>query len=63
MFSLFIMACYMYKFSFVLSTYGGLNLILRPDKTFKNIEIEERDYCYNRLFKKAIKEMREYRER
>lgn len=65
MFFRFIRACKKYKFTFALSTYGGLTLVLRPNDTFENIKFDE-GYCYNgyhRLFKKAIKEMKEYRKK
>ena len=60
----FIRACNKYRFSFVLSTYGKVTLVLRPKNTFENINLEEKylDYCsIYKLFSNAIKEMKEYR--
>lgn len=54
-------ACYKYQFSFVLSTYCGLTLMLRPHNTFENINLSEPTYQYSKLFNKAIKTMKEYR--
>lgn len=62
----FIKACDKYKFTFALSTYNGLTLILRPNNTFENIEIKERYhnfYSFQKMFLKAIKEMRKYRKK
>ena len=57
----FIKACRKYKFTFVLSTYNKLKLTLRPNNTFEKIEIVEEYYCYKKLFKRAIKKIKEYR--
>lgn len=57
----FVRACRKYNFTFALSTYLELKLIIRPYHTYKNIEIVEEYPNYNRLFKRAIKEMKEYR--
>lgn len=57
----FARACVKYKFTFALSTYNGLTLILRPHNTFDNINIKEIDFNFYRLFSKAIKEMKKYR--
>ena len=56
----FVLACRRYRFTYALSTYGGITLILRPNNTFENIKIEG-DYSYHRLFGKAIVEMKKYR--
>lgn len=64
MFFWFFRACKKYRFTFVLSTYNGLKLILRPNNTFKNIELKGkyRDVPnINKVFLKAIKEMKKYR--
>lgn len=62
MFYIFIRACRKYKFTYAISTYGGLTIVLRPNNTFKNIEIEQKFYRnYNKLFLQAIKEMKKYR--
>ena len=58
----FVRACSKYHFTFVLSTYGSLTLILRPINTFENITIK--DECYNsytKIFKQSIKAMKQYR--
>lgn len=55
-------ACYKYQFSFVLSTYCGLTLMLRPHNTFENINLSEPTYQYSKLFNKAVKTMKEYRD-
>lgn len=54
-------ACVKYKFTFALSTYNGLTLILRPHNTFENINVKESDCDFYRLFAKGIKEMKRYR--
>lgn len=58
----FVRACKKYKFTFVLSTYGKVTLILRPVNTFKNIELEEDYYDLRSILLRGIKTMREYRE-
>ena len=58
----FYKACDKYNFAFVLSTDCGLRLILRPNDTYENIKFEESHYWnYNKLYKNAIKTMKEYR--
>ena len=58
----FYKACDKYDFTFVLNTYCGLSLILRPNDTYENIELKEKYYWNdNELYKKAIKAMKEYR--
>ena len=59
----FIRACKKYRFTFVLSTYGGLSLILRPNDTFENIKLEEKYIDYYKILLKGIKEMKKYRKR
>lgn len=61
MFSIFIKACKKYEFTFALSTYNNLTMILRPNNTFENIDINICCHNYNKLFLKAIKAMKEYR--
>ena len=56
----FIRACRKYKFTFVLGTYGELEILLRPNNTFQNIKITEKYGNYKQLFKKAIREMKNY---
>lgn len=56
----FVLACRRYKFTYALSTYGGMTLILRPNNTFENINIEWK-YSYYKLFREAIGEMKKYR--
>lgn len=66
MFLRFVNACYIYRFTFALSTYNGFTLILRPNDTFENIEIKEKFYnlfTFYKVFSKAIKEMKEYRKK
>ena len=61
-FWLFLRACRKYKFTYSLYSYHGLVLDLRPSNTFEDIHLKE-DYCnknYNKLFKKAITEMKRY---
>lgn len=60
-FSKFIRVCKRYKFSFVLSTYGELSLILRPNNTFENIKIEEEYFDLRKILLMGIKAMKEYR--
>lgn len=61
MFFRFERACKKYGFTFVLSTYGKVSLILRPINTFKNIELEEDYYDIRRILSRGIKTMKEYR--
>lgn len=65
MFYIFLRACKKYYFDFSLNTTSGLTLTLRPKNTFGNIEIKQEYYKknYNKLFFKAIKEMKNYREK
>lgn len=60
-FNMFVRACKKYKFTFSLSTYGGLTLILRPNNTFENIKIERKYLELNSVFLIAIQTMKEYR--
>lgn len=60
-FKKFIRACRKYKFMFILSNYCELSLILRPINTFESVELKERYCCYRVIFKRAIKEMKNYR--
>ena len=62
-FWLFRKACIKYHFSYALSNVSGfgLKLVLRPHCTFENINVEVRYYDeYRKLFRKAIKTMKEY---
>ena len=63
MFYIFNKACKKYKFVFSLSTYRELTLTLRPINTFENIIVKQGYYerSYSKLFLKAIKEMKMYR--
>lgn len=61
MFFIFVKVCKKYRFSYVLSTYGGLSLMLRPMDTFDNIKLEEKYIDYYKIFLKAIIKMKEYR--
>lgn len=55
-------ACKKYQFTFVLSTYCGLSLILRPVDTYENIELKEKYYWNeHKFYKNAIDAMKEYR--
>lgn len=60
-FFMFIRACKKYRFTFALSTYGGISLIIRPNNTFENIKFNEEYFNLNQMFLKAIKEMKKYR--
>ena len=63
MFFIFIRACKKYKFTYALSSYGGLTLTLRPNNSFENIKVCQK-YQYPthfKLFLVAIKKMRAYR--
>lgn len=60
-FFMFVRACKKYRFTFALSTYGGISLILRPNNTFENIKFNEECFNLNQMFLKAIKEMKKYR--
>lgn len=57
----FIKTCEKYQFTYALSTYGGLTLVLRPRNTFENITLKQDFGDYRKLFKKAISEMKSYR--
>ena len=62
MFLKFVRACRKYRFTFALSTYGGLSLILRPKDTFENIVLRDDRYCnYSKIFNDGISKMKEYR--
>lgn len=63
MFYIFIKACEKYGFSYALSSYNGLSLVLRPSGTFENIEVKQGFYEYNyfKLFGNAIRTMKDYR--
>lgn len=63
MFFIFVKVCRKYGFNFSLNTTGGLTLTLKSKNTFENIEIKQEYYNknYNKLFLKAIKEMKDYR--
>lgn len=64
-FLLFIKACRKYQFTYSLYSYCYLRLDLMPINTFEHIKVKEDCYCYNKnynkLFRKAIKIMKEYR--
>ena len=54
--------CVKYDFSFELTTYSGLKLVLRPNRSFENIiRLSEDNKKYNKIFKRAINEIKEYR--
>lgn len=54
--------CVRYNFSFDLSTYTGLKLVLRPNRSFENIiRLSEDRGNYHKLFKRAIEEIKKYR--
>jgi len=57
----FVRMCKKYDFTYMLSTYLKLKLTIRPYHTYKNIEIVDECYNYRKLFKKAVKEMKDYR--
>ena len=60
-FWLFLRACKKYHFSYALSNVSDVKLVLRPHCTFENINLEVRYYEeYRKLFRKAIKTMKEY---
>lgn len=63
-FWIFLRTCRKYKFTYSLYSYCGLVLDLRPPNTFEYIQLKEDYYCcnknYNKLFKKAIAEMKRY---
>lgn len=59
-FNQFIRACRKYKFSYVLTTCGKLELTLRPNDTFANI-IVRGDRSYSKMFAEAIEKMKEFR--
>lgn len=62
MFNIFIKACKKYGFTYVLTSYNGLSLELRPNNTFKRIEIkQEYNRNYSKLFMAGIKKMKLYR--
>lgn len=62
-FKKFIKACRKYKFSYVLNTYCNMTLMIRPHNTFVNINLENKDWNYRKLFKDAVKEMKLYRQK
>lgn len=57
----FVRACRKYNFTYVLSTYGSMELILRPNDTFENHTIHVDPGMYQELFTMAISEMKRYR--
>lgn len=59
----FVMACEKYKFTFTISTHGMLTSILIPNDRFITIRINQglKSREFNKLFIKAIKEMKRYR--
>ena len=63
MFYIFIKACDKYNFDFSFGTCGKPSMSLKPKNTFESITIERDyfDYNFNKLFLKAIKEMKKYR--
>ena len=61
-FLVFQKTCVKYDFLFELNTYSGLKLILRPNHKLEYIIRLSEDYGnYNKLFKRAIKEIKKYR--
>ena len=56
----FIKACRKYYFTFTLSTYCGLELLVRHSSELHNIKINVDCNNYNKLFREAIKVMKEY---
>lgn len=62
-FSRFVKACRKYQFTFAMSTYGGLTLVLRPMNTFENITLSEDYLNYSKILKRGIKKMKHYREK
>lgn len=65
MFFIFNIACKKYGFAFELNTCGKLVLVLHPHGTFETIYINQGYYShnFNKLFFKAIKEMKQYRKK
>ena len=65
MFAIFVWACKKYGFSFSLTTHGQISIMLTPTDTFESIYVNQSNYSYNfnKLFLKAIKEMKLYRKR
>lgn len=65
MFVIFIEACRKYGFSFSLTTHGQASIMLMPNNKFEHIYVNQNCYSYNfnKLFLKAIKEMKSYRKR
>lgn len=61
MFFVFVRACKKYNFTFVLSTYNEISLILRPNNTFENIKLEEHYYNLRKILSRGIKVMKKYR--
>ena len=54
-------ACKKYCCSFTLdSNLQSVILILYPYETYDTIELSEGRLCYNKLFKRAIKELKKY---
>ena len=65
MFAIFVWACKKYGFSFSLTTHGQISIMLTPTDAFESIYVNQSNYSYNfnKLFLKAIKEMKLYRKR
>lgn len=65
MFSIFIKACNKYNFSFCLTTHGRISIMLIPNDAFVKLYINQEYYScnFNKLFFKAIKEMKLYRKK
>lgn len=61
MYNVFLKMCKKYRFTFALNTYGSLSLTLHPNDSFKKIYLNEKYYKHNKLFFRAIKEMKQYR--
>lgn len=60
-FNRFKRACNKYGFTFVLSTYGSVSLVLRPNNTFTNFHLSNENNNLNQLLLAGIEKMRVYR--
>lgn len=64
MFFIFIKMCKKYKFTYAISVVNGLSIMLYPNDALGFIEVRQAYYdrSYLKLFLKAIKKMKAYRE-
>lgn len=57
----FVRACSKYNFVFYMHSYPNLSLTLRSRDTSQNIYIEYEYSDFSKIFKEAVRKMKEYR--